>query len=498
MRRVWAMVMAAMCVVWAGPVCAAEPAPVTVGSKKFTEAVVLAEIGARLLEAEGFEAPHERQLGGTRILWSALRGAEIDAYPEYTGTIAAELLGGQVEPTDLEGMRRALASRGVQMSQPLGFDNTYALGMRRAQAERLGVESISDLTAHPELELAFSNEFIEREDGWPAIRAAYRLPQEGGRGLDHDLAYRAIATGEVDVIDLYATDAEIEQYDLRVLEDDRGVFPPYQAVWLWRADLGERAPGAPGALRRLEGQIDAARMVQMNAAAKIQKEPPGRIAARFVREELGVEASAGDSARERGRLARIGQRTLEHLLLVGVSLLVAIAVAVPLGVAAHRRRRAGRVILGAVGVAQTMPSLALLVLMIPAFGIGDLPALVALSLYALLPIVRNTHAGLQDIPDELIESARALGLSPWARLRRVELPLAGRSILAGIKTAAVIDVGTATLGALIGAGGYGQPILTGIRLDDMQMVVLEGALPAALMALAVQGVFDGVERWWVR
>jgi osmoprotectant transport system permease protein len=151
------------------------------------------------------------------------------------------------------------------------------------------------------------------------------------------------------------------------------------------------------------------------------------------------------------------------------------------------------VILAVAGVLQTVPSLALLVLMIPLLGIGAPPAIAALLLYSLLPIVRNVHAGLRAIPEPLRESAEALGLPPAARLLRVELPLASPAILAGIKTSAVINVGTATLGALIGAGGYGQPILTGIRLDDAGLL-LEGAVPAALLALAVQGLFDGLER----
>ena len=149
--------------------------------------------------------------------------------------------------------------------------------------------------------------------------------------------------------------------------------------------------------------------------------------------------------------------------------------------------------LGVVGIIQTVPSLAVLVFMIPLLGIGAPPAMVALFLYSLLPIVRNTYTGLHDIPIQIRESAQALGLPPRACLWLVELPMASRTILAGIKTSAVINIGTATLGALIGAGGYGQPILTGIRLDDVGLI-LEGAVPAALLALLVQGIFELSER----
>ncbi|MCA9245391.1 MAG: ABC transporter permease, partial [Phycisphaerales bacterium] len=162
---------------------------------------------------------------------------------------------------------------------------------------------------------------------------------------------------------------------------------------------------------------------------------------------------------------------------------LAILVAVPLGIAAAKWQRGGQAILGTVGVIQTVPSLVLFVILIPFLGIGPWPAIFALFLYSLLPIVRNTYAGLHDIPGSLQESAQALGLPATARLRLVELPLAARSILAGVKTAAVINVGTATLGGLISAGGYGDPIFTGIRLDRHDLL-LEGAIPAAMLALA--------------
>jgi osmoprotectant transport system permease protein len=181
------------------------------------------------------------------------------------------------------------------------------------------------------------------------------------------------------------------------------------------------------------------------------------------------------------------------LILVGTSLLAAILIAIPLGVFAAKNRRAGQAVLAFVGMIQTLPTLALLVFMIPIFGIGSVPAVVALFLYSLLPIVRNTHAGLSGIPSSLRESARALGLPRGAMLRLIELPLASPLIIAGIKSAAVINVGTATLGALIGAGGLGQPIFTGIRLDNLGLI-LEGAVPASLLALLVQGAFELLER----
>jgi osmoprotectant transport system permease protein len=464
------------------------PADVRIGSKAFTESVVLGELIAHVTEGAGGRPVHRKQLGGTEVLWAALVKGEIDVYPEYTGTIAQEILSGE-KVTDDAAMRDALARHGVRMSRSLGFNNTYAIGMKADVAARLGVRTISDLVRHPELQFGFSNEFMDRGDGWPSLRDRYRLPQRDVRGLDHDLAYRAIESGGIDATDLYSTDAEIRHYNLTVLDDDLRHFPPYRAILLYRADLQGRAPEVVSALLRLEDRIDEPAMIRMNARAKIDKVPESQVAADFAREVLGIAATAVVET----RVDRLLRHTAEHLALVAVSLAAAIVVALPLGVVAARLPAVGQVILAAAGVIQTVPSLALLVFFIPLLGIGGPPAIVALFLYSLLPIVRNTYAGLHDIAPQFRESAEALGLPAGARLRLVELPMASRAILAGIKTSAVINVGTATLGAVIGAGGYGQPILTGIRLDDTALI-LEGAVPAAALALAVQGLFELAER----
>jgi len=450
---------------------------VTVGSKSFNESVILGEIAAQSIRANRIEASHRRQLGGTRVLFDALLRGDIDVYPEYTGTIEQEILNGQP--------LASFASRGISMTRPLGFNNTYAIGVRTDLAQRLGLKTISDLRKYPELTFGFTNEFMDRKDGWPALRGAYHLPQANVTGLDHDLAYRALASGSIDVTDLYSTDAEIAYYKLVILDDDLHHFPRYDAVYLFRSDLN---PIAVAAIKRLEGTISQAQMIQMNAQAKLQRVPEAQVASNFLA-TLGIRTIP---LRETNA-QQILQRTREHLFLVGVSLLAAIFAGIPLGIIAYVLPRIGQLILIVIAAIYTIPSLALLVFMIPLLGIGAWPAIVALFLYSLLPIVRNTHEGLREIPASLRESARALGLTPIAQLSQIELPLALGPILAGIKTSAVINVGTATLGALIGAGGYGQPILTGIRLDNVALI-LQGAVPAALMALAAQGLFDLLER----
>lgn len=464
-------------------------ASVTVGSKGFTESAILGETLRLLSNSVGVEATHTRFSGST-VVFQALSMGEIDAYVEYTGTLKQELLSGDAVVTNAE-LRAALAKRGISMSGPLGFNNTYVLGMREDRAKDLGVSCISDLKKHPALSFGFSSEFMEREDGWPSLRSRYGLPQQNVRGMDHDLAYRGVADGALDVTDLYATDAKIEQYRLASLRDDLRHFPEYEAVILYRTDMGEQHADVVAVWKRIVGTLDEDGMTRLNARADLNRVRESVVASGFIRETLRLDVVVDDAS----MIASIRGRTIEHLEMVGWSMLMAIVVGIPLGViAAKSGAGAAQSILGSVGIIQTIPALALLVFMLPLFQrVDQIPAIFALFLYSLLPIVRNTFTGLRNIRPEIRESAEALGLPAMTRMRIVELPLAARSILAGIKTAIVINIGTATLGALIGAGGYGQPILTGVHLNSVPLI-LQGAIPAAAMALIAQGLFEIAER----
>ena len=466
------------------------PKPVVIGSKKFTESVILGEMGALLARNAGVDARRD-DIGASPIVWRALLQGDVDAYPEYTGTIRREIL--QTDPPDLDA---ALAAKGVRISKPLGFRNNYALGMRKDVAAAKGIRTISDLRNHPDVRLGFLPEFIDRQDGWAGLKRFYNLPQTDPRGMDHSLAYRALAEGSIDVTELYTTDAEIVLFDLQVIADDRGFFPTYEAVWLYRADLEARHTGVVAELRRLEGRISERDMQQMNAAVKRGDATESRTAADFLARTLGESvAPVADDSLAR----RLWVTTVEHLSLVVPSLLAAVLVGVPVGIVAARRPRLGQVLVSFTGIVQTIPSLALLMFMMPLTkflfdaGTGVAPAIAALFLYSLLPIVRNTVAGLKSVPVAMREAAASLGIRSFTTLWLIELPLAARTILAGVKTAAVIDVGTATLGGFIGAGGYGRPILRGVDKFDVPLM-LEGAIPAAVMALAVQGLFELLER----
>ncbi|HMV81546.1 MAG TPA: glycine betaine ABC transporter substrate-binding protein [Blastocatellia bacterium] len=474
----------------------AQSAPLRVGSKRDTESVILGSLTAAWLKTRKIDAVYRGDIsGGTQVLWRALLHGDIDVYPEFTGTLAREILRDE-KLTTIAALRERLAPLGLTIGEPLGFEDNYGIGMRAERARELGLTRISDLRAHPTLRFGFSHDFLDRADGFPGLQKRYGLPQQSPLGFEHELAYRALAEGRVDAIEVYTTDAEIDVYGMRLLEDDLQFFPRYEPVLIYRADgLAGRAQGptmpaaAREALRGLEGRITREEMMKMNRRARIDKVPESEVAATFLRGKLGVTAAAEQDS----RWTEIAQRTKEHLLLVLISMLFAVVVSLPMGILAARLPRLGQTLLGVLGIFQTIPSLALLVFMIPLVGIGRTPAVLALFLYSLLPIVRGTTTGLLDIPAALRESAEALGLSRMTQLFRIELPLASRSILSGIKTAAVINVGTATIGALIGAGGYGQPILVGIRRDDIG-TILQGAIPAAVLALLLQGVFELIER----
>ncbi len=476
---------------------------IRIGSKSFTESVILGEVLTglasckQLMGDKGPKVIHRSELGGTQIVWKALLSGEIDAYVEYSGTLQHQILQ-DYHPKDLNEIVELLRQQNVMCTEPLGFNNSYALGMRKQRASELNIRSISDLREHRKLKFGFSDEFVERSDGWGGLSSRYDLHSSSVRGLDHSLAYRGLAVGSIDVIDLYSTDPEIISYDLAVLEDDQSYFPPYQAIVLYRADLKERFPAAVSAFERLQGKIDNTTMARMNAEARMNHVLETAVANTFLHASVGENLTlpeVTDSYFVRRSKALV-INTLQHLMLVGISLTLAILVSVPLGIYSYKRPKFGGYILGIVGIIQTIPSMALLVFMIPLLGLGALPAIVALFLYSLLPIVRGTYTGLCSLAESIHESALALGLPESARLKLIELPLASQQIMAGIKTSAVINVGTATIGALIGAGGLGQPILTGIRLSHVGLI-LQGAIPAALLALAAQAMFGYIERFVV-
>jgi osmoprotectant transport system permease protein len=488
--------------------------PVVVASKPFGESYLLAEMFAQLLEARGIRVVRRPGLGATEIAFAALRAGEIDVYPEYTGTGLLAIL--HESPVSdprvvFDRVSREFHRRyGVRWLPPLGFENNFAIAVRPETAARLHLETLSDLArVGSRLVAGFSPDFLGRADGLPGLARAYGLHLEAVRTLLPAVKYQALASKAVDVIDAYSTDGLIARYHLVVLEDDRGFFPPYQAAALVGARLQRENPRAVAVLTELSNRLDAAHMRSLNERVEVDGEPVARVAASALR-TLGLAAPSDTRAGVRapadtdrasfgaylwGRRATLLALTQRHLLLVALSLAAAILVAVPLGLLLERGRGSAAPVIRAVGLLQTIPSIALLAFMIPLLGIGVTPAIVALFLYSLFPILQNTYAGVRDASPDAVDAARALGMTPGQVLRLVRLPLSAPVIMAGIRTAAVIDVGTATLAAFIGAGGLGEPIVSGLALSDTRMI-LSGAIPAALLALVVDGLLGLVE-WLV-
>jgi osmoprotectant transport system permease protein len=456
---------------------------IVVGSKVFTEGYVLGEIAAQTLESVS-KVPVERKLGmgSTGILFEALSSGAIDLYADYTGTLSEAILK-QPDLKSVEDIQAALAKMDLVISAPLGFDDTYALAVKESFAEKHDLHTISDLKrVQADIRAGFSYEFMDRKDGFPRMAERYHLllpPQKVSR-MEHSLSFQAIDDGAVDLIDTYSTDAKIKKSQLRVLADDLGFFPVYQAVWVARKAFVDAHPREWQALTQLEGVISAEAMIDMNSQADIQKQSYAKVAAQF----LGSEAPRSQSLQ-----SNIVRRTREHLALVGLALLFSVAVGIPLGVTAVRYHAAGQAILILSALIQTVPSLALLCFLIPLLGVGTKPALAALCLYSLLPVVLNTFTGVRNVDPRHPENARAFGLTRRQVFFRIVLPLASPTVLAGIKTATIVSIGTATLAALVGAGGYGAPIISGLSLNDVP-TILTGAIPAAFMALIAYGLFE--------
>ena len=494
---------------------AARP-PVVVASKPFGESYLLCELFAQLLEARGITVERRPGLGATEIAFAALRTNAIDVYPEYTGTgllavlhdSLTDSLAGDPRRVFAHVARRFAEAYGVRWLAPLGFQNTYAIAVTRPTAERLHLKTLSDLArVAPTLTAGFTADFIGRPDGLAGLRRVYGLAPKAVRPLAPAIKYQALASGAVDVVDGYSTDGMLARYDLVTLADDRHFFPPYEAAALVSSRLAHARPDAVAALSELSDRLDEPTMRALNRRVEVDGASVQSVAADALR-ALGLVGSNSSATsigarrtREResfvaflwAQRATLATLTARHLALVVGSLFAAILLALPLGLALERSRVLAEPVIRALGVIQTVPSIALLAFMIPVLGVGVMPALVALWLYALFPIVRGTFNGVRDADPDAVEAAEALGMTPWQRLLQVRLPLAAPVIMGGIRTAAVITVGTATLAAFIGAGGLGEPIVAGLALADSRMV-LSGALPAAALALLVDGLLALAER----
>jgi osmoprotectant transport system permease protein len=491
------------------------PGRVVIGSKNFEESRLLGEMFAQLLEGRTrLQVDRRLGLAGTQVCFAALQSGAIDVYPEYTGTGLVSILGERPAGGArgaLERVRAAFLARwNLWWIAPLGFENAYQLAVPRDLARRERLATLSDLARiAPRLRAAFGHEFLQRDDGLPGLGRTYGMRFGSVQSMQETLKYQAARAGNVDVLDVYTTDGRLLLYGLAVLRDDRGFFPPYEAAPLVRGAALRQHPELASVLGLLGGAFDEEAMRKLNLRLQEGKESEA-VVARDALSALGLVAggpAGGEPGGEAGRGRRapgladymwgerqaLLRRTLTHLGLCAAALLLGALIAVPLGLYLERHRRGAEPIIGFLGLMQTVPSLALLAFMIPFLGVGTLPALAALWLYSLFPIVRNAYTGVRDADPRAVEAATALGMTPGQVLREVRLPLAAPVLMAGIRTAAVITVGTATLAAFIGAGGLGEPIVTGLQLANTSMI-LSGAIPAAALALLVDLGLGLVER----
>ena len=495
---------------------ASKARPVVVGSKPFGESYLLAELFAQLLEARGLRVTRTFGLGGTEIVFPALRQGAIDVFPEYTGSGLLVILKAPMatDPAAVFGtVAREFAARyDARWLAPLGFENTYAMSVRTEMATRLGLRTLSDAArVSSRLRAGFTADFIGLPDGLPALRRVYGLAPRTVSALAPALKYQALVAGDVDIIDAYSTDGLLDRYPLTVLVDDRRVFPPYDAAAVVRGALARDQPAAVAALGELSGRIDVTLMRRLNAQVEVEGRAVAEVA-RAALADLGLATPAADpapgaaSATPRtdaaspsfvaylwARRQAIGAMSVRHLWLAGVSLAAAIVAGVGLGLLLARRRGAEAATRG-IGLLQTIPGIALLAFMLPVLGIGVVPAMVALFLYSLYPIVRGTVTGVREADRSAVEAGVALGMTRRQVLTWVQVPLAVPIIMAGVRTAAVTNVGTATLAAFVGGGGLGDPIVAGLALADTRMI-LSGAVPAALLAVAVDLVLARAQRW---
>jgi osmoprotectant transport system permease protein len=487
----------------------AQPAPqrpVTIASKPFGESYILAEMFAQLLESHGFSVTRRFGFGATEVAVAALKSGAIDVYPEYTGTGLVAVLHDTLADSiarDPIAVYSHVARRfdqqwGMQWLPPLGFENTYAIAVRKETAARYNLKTLSDLAREGKnLDGGLTADFIGRPDGLAGLRKAYALDFKSVRSLSPALKYQALAEGGVDVVDGYSTDGLLARYDLVVLQDDKRFFPPYQAAALVGKRLAQDDPGAVAALTLLSGKIDERRMRALNQRLEVNREDVSSVAHSALSDlglidrgrsaDIGSQQNKGIVQYFLDQKSNILHQTARHLFLSAIALLAAIIVAVPLGLALERNRRTAEGTLTILGVVETIPSIALLAFMLPLFGVGLVPALVALWLYALYPIARATYTGVREADPDAVQAAEALGTTAMQRLMWIRLPLATPVIMSGVRTAAVLIVGAATLAAFIGAGGLGEPIVQGLALADSRLV-LTGAIPAAILAVLVDRI----------
>lgn len=485
---------------------------VAIGSKIFTENILLAEMISLILEKNyGFTVDRKFKMGGTQILFNALRQNHIGIYPEYTGTAYMLFFKWDEDTNKPEVVYHRVKehfAKHLQLSwsKPLGFENTYILVVRKKDKRFKNISLTSEINMlSPFLKIGMEHEFLEREDGFDNFSKKYNLnfKQKNILSMNEGLMYSALRNKKVDLIVGYSTAGQIRKFKLKTLEDDKNFFPVYSAAYLVNDPTLKDFPEIQLAFKSLEGKISQEDMIRLNAQVDLLGYDISSTARNFLVSKNILSKSSKPALKKDYRtdswvyfyLSRkdyFFRIFIEHLILVFFALVLALLVSFPIGLISVYNSRFEKITFTIINILQTVPSLALLALLIPIFGIGFLPALVTLFVYSLLPMVRNIFEGIKNIDRNFIEVGAGLGLDFWQILRRIQIPLALPFILAGVRTSAVLVVGTAVLAALIGAGGLGDPIFRGIATLDTRLILM-GAVPACLLALAIDQLLFLVE-----
>lgn len=469
-----------------------------IGSKIFTENILLAEMLALLLEEKyGFKIVRKFNMGGTRLVFDSLKEGYIDIYPEYTGTGYTMLLkmSGETSPEEIYKIVQTEFLERFQLvwSLPLGFENTYTLAVRKSDPRFQQIVSISQLSGQSEkFRLAMDHEFAERQDGFQNFSEKYRMNfvKHNLFTMNSALMYSALDNKEVDMIIAYSTDGRIKAFNLKVFADDKSFFPSYSAAYLTRESVFKLWPEVPMAFKDIEGHIDEKEMIALNNQVDQLKYELSQTARNFLIEKKVLNKQIQTLNSSNLIDYYLSQKSyffkifVEHLVLIFVSLFFALCFSIPMGVWAFYNSKVEKIVFSIVNTLQTVPSMALLGLLIPFLGIGFTPAVFALFIYSLLPLIRNTFEGIKNVDGSYVEASAGIGLTSWQILKFVQIPLALPVILAGVRTATVILVGTATLAAFIGAGGLGDPIFRGIATLDSRLIFL-GAIPACFLAIVL-------------
>jgi osmoprotectant transport system permease protein len=481
--------------------------PIIVGSKNFSESIILAEIVSLVLEQK-YHLPVVRKfaLGGTKVAFDALNTGDIDVYPDYTGTGYVMILGMDQErdPDKIfEIVSKEFKERyGIVWSPSIGFNNTYALAVKADDLRFKGINKSSQLSGKvQDYKFGTPHEFMERKDGYNRFSEVYSLNfhQNNIVSLDSGLTYEAINSDQVDLIMSYSTDGRIKAFNLKLITDDKNFFPPYYASLMAKEETLDKHPALKEVFGLMNDFISEDEIIEMNDQVDRFKMEPRVVANNFLIQEGILKGELKNKNTKTGffqyaynKRKYLWKLLKEHLGLSIGALLIAFVVSLPVGILLTRKPSLGKVIFPLVNTIQTIPSLALLGFLIPFIGIGFIPAILALFLYSLLPLIRNTYIGILGVDRSYIEASRGIGLNNWQVLTKVEIPLALPVILTGLRTATVIVIGTTTIAALVGAGGFGDPIFRGVATVNSNLILL-GAIPAALLAILMDKLIGVLE-----